>query len=579
MDGLLLGFIARELAEKLTGARVDRVLQPEKDELHLVLRAREGTHRLLLSASATNARAHLTYEAKQNPAEPPMFCMLLRRLLGGGRVVGIRQIDGDRILEITFDCADEMGERVSYVLICEIMGRHSNIILMGAQGRITDAIRHVGVDVSRVREVKPGIPYMRPPAQDKLDPSKADAYALSQVLIKAAPRLDRALSDTLSGIGSQSAKELSFRLTGDEAPYLDEATRIKLGVPLEKLLQKLPSLGPPVLLLDEGGEVTGLFPFPQAMLSVACQREVPEGASFAMDAFYRLRDHRERLRQKSSALTKSLHTHIERCEKKLALYEETLADEARVEEARLCGELLTANMHLIGKTIPQSIEVNDYYTGGTRQIMLDTRLSPARNAQKYYKQYQKMRAAQRHAGEQAEQTRAELSALESWLDDLRKCEEATELDEIRAELERGGYLRASHNRGKAKKPSPSTPLVCTSSDGLRILVGKNSAQNDRITAQAHPEALWLHAKNMAGSHVVVECAGDVPEATLREAALLASWYSRGYRSAQMPIDYTLRKHVKKPSGAASGLVTYTNQRTLYITPDEQQVKRLIGERQ
>lgn len=578
MDGLMLGFLARELSDTLTGARVDRIMQPEKDELHLLLRGQSRTYRLLLCASANTARAHLTESSKQNPAEPPMFCMLLRKQLGSGRVAAVRQIGGDRVLEIDFDCTDELGERVRRILSCEIMGRHSNIILRDGQDKILESIRHVGADISRVREVKPGLPYTPPPAQDKLDPGAADEAALAAALETAPARLDKALLETLSGIGAQSAKELSYRLTAQESPHLDAPARRALAKPLAGLLAALPSFGPPVLVLNDAKEAVDVFPFPLKRLGEAYQREVPGGPSAAMDAFYALRDRRERITQKSVSLVRSLKTHIERCEHRIAIHEEILAGEERIEEARIQGELLTANLHLVDKA-KAFAEVPDYYTGKTRVIPLDSRLSPAQNAQKYYKLYRKMSAAKRHAKEQAAQAKEELSFLEAQLDDVRKCQDVAELDEIRQELVRRQYLRASHSRVKPRKVPPSKPLAIVSSDGIPILVGKNSAQNDRLTAASSPEALWLHAKNMAGSHVIVDCAGEVPETTLREAALLAAWFSRGYRSAQVPIDYTRLRYVKKPGAAAAGFVIYTHQRTLYVTPDEQAVRSLLGDAQ
>ena len=545
MDGLMLGFVARELKSMLPGGRVDRVLQPEKDELHVLIRTREGTRRLLLCAAANSARAHITQEVKPNPDEPPMFCMLLRKLLGGSRVEDVRQVDGDRILEIVFSCTDELGDRTERVLCCEMMGRHSNLILRGADGRIADAIRHVGADVSRVREVRPGIAYQPPPSQGKLNPFSPSA----------------------------SAQELAFRLTGQPSPMTDAAARAALAEPLRALLDALPSFGPPVLLLNGDGEPCDVFPFPQRHLSPEWQREVPEGPSAALDAFYRLRDRRERMAQKSASLARSLKTHIERCEKRLAIHEETLAASGRIEEARICGELLTAHLHQIKKGEP-SVTLEDYYSGKARTIALDTRLTPAQNAQKYYRQYQKLRQAQLHAAGQAEQARTELAMLEAQLDDLRKCAGPAELDEIRALLAASGHLRASHSRGKARHAAPSQPMRFVSADGYEILVGRNSAQNDRLTAAAPPDALWLHAKDMAGSHVVVPKGGDIPEATLRQAALLAAWFSRGYRSAQVPVDYTRRRFVKKPGGAPAGFVLYTHQRTLYVTPDERAVRAL-----
>lgn len=574
MDGIHVGFIVRELSAQIEGARVDRVLMPEKDELHLSLRGSGGTMRLLLSASADNPRVHLTALHKENPQEPPMFCMLLRKLLGGARVLSVRQMMGDRVVEITFGATDELGDRVTRILSCEIMGRHSNIILRDAEGRILDAIRHVGLDQSRVREVRPGLPYLPPPSQGKLDPMQATAEQARAALSGAPARLDKALSEVFTGIGARTARELAYRLAGDSEAHLDAEARARLAEPLLFLFQRLPSLSPPVLLLSDMGEAEDAFPFPYIHLDSTRQTEVHEGQSAALDAFFRLRDLRERMKQKSASLVKTLRTHIERAENKLAIHRDMLAEDGRMESLRLQGELLNASLHQVER-MRASVTVTDYYTSEPLEIALDPRLTPAQNAQKYYKQYQKMRAAKQHAAEQVAQIEAELSFLQEQLDDVRKCETAQELEEIRSVLVQRRLVRASHNRGKQPKAQPSKPLSCASSDGIPLLIGKNSAQNERLTQAARPEHLWLHAKDMPGSHVIVACTGDVPETTLREAAQLAAWFSRGFRSAQVPVDYTLRRHVRKPSGAAVGYFIYAGQRTLYVTPDEAAAKRIL----
>lgn len=575
MDGIHIGFVVRELAGRITGARVDRVLEPEKDELHLVLRGGRETYRLLMSASAANPRMHLTKQAKQNPDEPPMFCMRMRKLLTGGRVQGIRQIGGDRIIEIQLACVDELGEKGALALRCEIMGRHSNIILIDEEGRIVDAIRHVSLDMSRVREVRPGLPYTLPPSQNKLDFAAVSKDALGEALAEASARLDKALTEVLAGIGAASARELSFRLIGEASPHLSAEKRKALAEPLLRLLFALPDEDCPVLLLDSAGEAIDVFPFQQVHLDAASQKAVPDGQSAALDDFFVLRDRRERMSQKSASLVRSLKTHIERSESKLAIHREALSGDERIEEARIQGELLTANLHLL-KRAQQAVSVPDYYTGEMRQIALDPRLSPSQNAQRYYRQYQKLREARKHAAEQLKIIEGELEFLTSQLSDVRKCTQAMELDEIRAELVRAGFLRASHSRGKLKRPPQSKPHVCLSTDGIALVIGKNSAQNERLTQGAQPEHTWLHAKDMPGSHVIIQHAGNVPEATLLEAAQLAAWFSQGFRSSRVPVDYTLRKHVRKPSGAAAGYFHYTNQRTLYVTPDEQIVKGLLG---
>ncbi len=577
MDGLFLGFIARELNAVLTGARVEKVQQPERDEVHILFRGACGPRRLLLSASAGCARIHLTETVKQAPMEPPMFCMVLRKHIGGARVLGVRQVGGDRLVEIEFACEDELGQPSSCILSCEVMGRHSNIILRSAQGRILDSIHHVGADISRVREVKPGLPYLPPPAQEKLDPFSPELTeeALCAALRDGAARLDVALAGALSGLGRESAQEIAFRLTGEEAPVTDAQLRFKLCGPLLAMLRQMPGWGPPVLLLDAKGEPEGAFAFEQARFSRREQKAMP-GPSACAEAYYRMRDARARMESARNALARSLRTHLERCEKKLAIHEEALASEEKAEQLRVDGELLTANLHSLSKGREQA-EVFDYYQNKTRVIALDARLTPAQNAQAYYKRYRKMRAARENALLQIDGLRAEQYLLEGYLDDLRKCERPQELGEIREALYQAGVLRAPRQRTKARKTPPSSPMQFLLPNGEKILVGRSGPQNDRLTAGAPPDAVWLHAKDIPGSHVILLCRGEPSAQALGAAAMLAAYYSKAYRASQVPVDYTLKKFVKKPSGAAPGRVIYTHQRTLFITPDERAVEALSAQ--
>lgn len=575
MDGLFLGFIARELDKILTGARVEKVQQPEKDELHILFRGACGNRRLLLSASADCARVHLTETTKQSPMEPPMFCMLLRKLIGGAKLLSVKQLGGDRILEMTFACEDEFGQPSTRILSCEVMGRHSNIILRSAEGRILDSIHHVGADISRVREVKPGLPYTPPPAQDKFNPLSPEltVEALANALRSGAARLDNAIGGALSGFGRESARELAYRLTGEEAPVTDEDQRAALAAPLFEMLREMPSWGPAVLLLDENGEATEAYPFPQTRFARHEQKETA-GPSACAEEYYRTRDLRSRMESRRGSLARSLRTHLERCEKKLAIHEQALADDAKMEEARINGELLTANLHQIVKG-RDKVEVYDYYKNENRIIRLDLRLTPAQNAQAYYKQYRKMRAAQENALLQIDGLREEQFQLESYLDDLRKCERPDELNEIRDALYRAGIMRAPKQRGgKPRKTPPSKPMRYLAPDGTEILVGRSGPQNDRLTASAPPNATWLHAKDIPGSHVIIAAEGQPSDEAMNAAAMLAAYYSKAYRSAQVPVDYTLRKFVKKPSGSPPGRVIYTHQRTVYVTPDERAVKAM-----
>ena len=574
MDGLMLGFVARELQDKLEDGRIDRILQPERDEIHLLIRAKGENHRLVLSASANAARAHLSSHAKTGPMEPPMFCMLLRKHLCGGRVVGVRQIAGDRILKIDVTALSELGDVVLRTLVVEIMGRHSNIILHDEHGRILDAARHVGEDVSRVRQVQPGLLYESPPSQGKLAPEEATAEALAAALAQAGGKLARAIGASVAGFSPQAAQEAAARIGLD-----GDALVATLDVPaaaraLAGYLKSLPALGPCCVTLAPDGSPADVFPFPQAHLPGAPRTDFAQGPSAALDAFFYERDRRDRMNQRSAALAHTLKNHIERCEKKIAIQDEALAGAEKMDEYRQRGELLQANLYRLQKGEPFA-EVENYYSEAceTIRIPMDVSLSPAQNAQRYFKLYQKARGARILAAEQKEKTEQELMMLEQALDDLRKCTDAQGLSELRAMLEASGHVRAASARVKPRREAPSQPMKFLSCDGIEIEVGKNALQNERLTMGARGDELWLHAQKMPGSHVLVHAA-DVPEATLAEAAMLAAYYSKGVRSAQVPVDATLRRYIKKPGGTPAGFVTYTHQRTLYVTPDEAAVRKI-----
>lgn len=572
LDGLMLGYLARELSGALEGGRVDKIAQPERDELQIAIRAGGQNHLLLISANAGTARLHFTGQRKSSPLEPPMFCMLLRKHLGGGRVSAVRQAGGDRIVEIWVENLSELGDQRTLRLVCEFMGKHSNLILVAPDGRIIDSARHVTYEISRVREVLPGLPYERPPIQGKLPFDALDAQALAGALAQHPGLLSRALSQTVSGLSRQTAQELALRAAGDEEAAVDAQTAALLAERVCALLAQ-PIPPQPCIVLAQDGAPLDVTPFPYEQYRRLERRDFPDLSS-ALDAFYRARDLAERIQQKSAALRRVLRSNIARCEKKLALQLEALEGSQRMEEYRVKGELLTAAQGMARKG-QKSVTLTNYYDPacGPIEVALDEKLSPAQNAQRYFKLYQKARTAQVLAAEQSRLTREELDYLEGQLFNLDACEEEAALNEIREELEKQGYVRANHNRRQMKKLPPSKPLHMLSSSGRHILVGRNNLQNDRVTQTAEPEETWLHAKDMPGSHVVI--VGPAPDpVTLREAALLAARYSRGGSSSQVPVDYTLRKYVKKPAGAKPGFVIYTHQRTLYVTPTEEALRGL-----
>lgn len=565
MDGLTLGLIARELDRALTGGRIAKVVQPERDEIILTIRNEGVNRQLLLSATANCARAHLTQIKKNNPLEPPALCMLMRKHIVGGRVAGIRQVLADRILEIEIEHHDELGDPARKKLICEFMGKHSNLIFVDESGRIIDSARRVNDQISSVREVLPGLRYELPPAHGKINYDAVDADKLYAAMKDMNGKLHKLIAQTISGMSTQTARELSFRATGSEDAHSDEVDLRACCESIAMNLTAIPGHIAPAVLMDEGGAPVDIVAFEYRSRAHMAAEPYPT-ISEAADAFYRTRDMNERIQQKSAAIHRTLKKNIERCERKLALQQEALQGSQRMEEYRLKGELLTANLHLAQKGM-KFVELPNYYEEGMPllKVELDEKLSPGQNGQKYFKLYQKARNAQTLAAEQIEKTSAELDYLEGQMDNLSKCREESELFELRQELEKFGYVKPNKSRRQMKQLPPSRPMKFTAPSGRIVLVGKNNLQNDKLTGTAQPDEVWLHAKDMPGSHVII-VDPDPDDATIGWAARLAAAYSKGGSATRVPVDYTLRRYVKKPGGAKPGFVIYTHQRTLSVEP-------------
>ncbi|MBQ9197621.1 MAG: NFACT family protein [Clostridia bacterium] len=577
LDGLTLGFIANELHAALAGARIERVNQPEKDMLLLLLRNNGKNYKLILSASPSFARAHLTEGQFVNPLNAPMFCMLMRKHLTGGKVLAVRQLNGDRILLIEIEAQDELGIMHPYQLYLEAMGRHSNLTLV-RDGRIIDAIRHVTDDMSRVRQALPGLPFTLPPAQDKLAPEEADAALLYRRLQGCEGRFDKALSMHISGLSSIAARELCLRMTGSEQGQADPAHLSEICEKLAAFLIKLPTLSRPMLLRGEDGVAADVFPYLYLSYPADMQQSMPS-LSQALDAFYDGRDRRDRMQQRSASLRKLLKTHLERSEKKLSLQEEELLGAARSEEYRVMGELLNAHLYEVPKGA-ETVTLENYYDGQPLRIPLDVRLSPAQNAQRYFKRYQKARAAARLAAEQKEKTLREISVLEEALCDLDSCQTEEDIADIRRVLREEGLMKpaAADKKKQQKSPRQSTPMRFVSPDGVPISVGKNALQNERLTMSARGEDIWLHAKDMPGSHVIIHTDGKpVSDETLLCALRLAAWYSKS-KGQSVPVDVTLRKYVKKPSGTPVGFVTFAHQRNYVIQTNEGEIQQIAQQK-
>jgi predicted ribosome quality control (RQC) complex YloA/Tae2 family protein len=573
MDGLTAGFTARELNEKLRGGRVDKITQPEHDTIVILIRTGGENRRLLLCASPNNARCHLTMGAYSNPLEPPSMCMLLRKQLTGARIESVRQVGGDRIIHVDLDAVNELGDHVLRRLVLEMMGRHSNLLLLDENDRILEATRHVNTEMSRIRQIQPGMTYLPPPPQDRIAPEETTAENLFARL-EAYPGsiFSKALSETVMGLSRVAAEELACRVLrpGEDWP---EDLRDACGR-LADFFARLPGMADPRVLFSGSGEAEDVFPFPYLSRRTDSQRPFPT-ISEALEVFFGTRDARDRLNQRSASMLRTLKGQLDRCQRKLAIQLEELSSAEKMEEYRRMGEAINANLYQLKKGM-STAELPDWFSpdGGTVTVPLDIRLTPSQNAQRYFKKYQKARSAREIAAEQRDKTLAEIDYLEGMLLDVDKCVGESELEEIRQELVRTGYLKKITNRRQQRQLPQSKPCRYLSADGIEIVVGKNAAQNDRLTLGAKPDEMWLHAKDMPGSHVIVRCEGDIPQSTLRQAALLAAWYSKGQRSSMVPVDYTLRKYVKKPSGAMPGKVVYTHHKTAYMTPDESAIREI-----
>ena len=573
MDGLTAGFAARELNGLLRGGRVDKITQPERDTIVMLIRTGGENRRLLLCASPNNARCHLTMGSYANPLEPPAMCMLLRKQLTGARIEAVRQVGGDRIIHVDLDAVNELGDHVLRRLVLEIMGRHSNLLLLDENDRILEATRHVNPEMSRIRQIQPGMTYLPPPPQDRLSPEEITGESLyARLAARSEAAFPRALAETVTGLSRVAAEELACRVLqpGEDWPedLPDACAR------LADLFRRLPGMADARVLFSEDGDAEDVFPFPYLSRRTDSQRAFPT-LSEALEIFFGTRDARDRLNQRSASMLKTLKSQLDRCQRKLAIQLEELSSAEKMEEYRRMGEAINANLYQLKKGMAAA-ELPDWSSpdGGTITVPLDIRLTPSQNAQRYFKKYQKARSAREIAAEQRDKTLAEIDYLEGMLLDVDKCIGESELEEIRQELVRTGYLKKVTNRRQQRQLPQSKPCRYLSADGIEILVGKNAAQNDRLTLGAKPEELWLHAKDMPGSHVIVRCEGEIPQTTLKQAALLAAWYSKGQRSSMVPVDYTLRKYVKKPSGAMPGKVIYTHQKTAYMTPEESEIRQI-----
>lgn len=581
-DGVFLHCLKTEIEENVLEARVEKVYQPTKDEIILQLRGRSGVKKLLLSAKADAPRVHFTDYAPENPAKPPMLCMLLRKYLTAGRLVRLRQPGLERILFLDFEATNELGDKVLLTLCVEIMARHSNIMLLKEDGLIVDCVKRVDFTKSSVREILPGLHYELPPPQEKHNlMEETVAVILAGVRELKTKSLSKALQSVLQGVAPIVCRELASRACFGSERSVGELEPVHWGKLEEELvsLQASLRLGEqrPYLLLEADGKPRDYSYLPVLQYGEQGENRPYETFSALLDAYYYERERVDRIRQRSQDLFRHLTVLLERASRKVAAQQAQLGDCANRESLRVYGDLINANLHLLEKG-GLFYTVENFYEEGmpTVKIPADPALTPAQNAQKYYKEYRKLQTAEQMLHGFIEQGRQEIHYLESVLDELSRADTQAELQSIRAELTQGGYLKARRDAKKQKAPKALPPIAFVSEDGFQILVGRNNTQNDRLTLKdANKQDLWLHTKEIPSSHVIIVSGGrEIPPRTIEQAAVLTAYHSKARESSLVPVDFTQVKNVKKPQGAKPGKVIYEKYQTVYVNPSQELSERL-----
>lgn len=579
LDGAFLYAIKRELMP-LIGGRVEKVYQPSREEIVIALRTRQGSQKLYISTNAGSARIHLISSTTDNPQTPPMFCMLMRKHLGSGKLIEIRQDGLERILFLDFECINELGDVVKITLACEIMGRCSNLVMINQDGRIIDSIKRVDQDMSRERLVLPGMTYSLPPRDDRLNFLSAEPENIKSALAAANPgELSKVLIRIFEGISPILAREWTY--FAGRGVHIESATitddqlgRLLFAVKRtkEQLISGECAFS---VVIDKENQLKDfsfvrLSQFGTLMLT----REM-SSASELLSFFYSERDRLTRTKQRANDLFKLLLNLHERTARRIAVQREELAACADKEKFKLSGDLLSANIYRVQKG-DNSVFVENFYEDGCPQveIKLDVRKSPSQNVQYYYNEYKKSVTAEQKLAEQIARGEDELQYLDSVFDTLTRAATENDITQIRLELREQGYVKSG--QGKAKPPKALPPIEYRSTDGFTILVGRNNHQNDQLSLKfAEKSDVWLHTQQITGSHVLILTDGvEPPDKTIEEAAVIAAVNSSGKDSNLVPVDYCLAKFVRKPAGAKPGKVIFTNYKTAFVRPDADLEKQL-----
>jgi predicted ribosome quality control (RQC) complex YloA/Tae2 family protein len=584
LDAVVLSALRSELERRVAGGRIDKVYQPEKDEVLLHIRGMGENLRLLISANQNNARVHIGDISRENPQAPPMFCMLMRKLFTGGIIRQISQPPLERILTIEVDTTDELGRTTQRRIVLELIGRMSNIILLDDEERIIDSIRRVNTDITDKRQVLPGMFYRYPPAQNKMNPTETTPKIVRSVFGSASgeARADKWLLDNFFGLSPLIAREMAYRATGEVSPAICEMSDTEKQRFVDEISRLFEIIRDgrtePYMLFDNGKPADFSF-IPITQYGSKYRVERFESFSELVGAFYEERTALARLDQQVHALRKAVSPIRDRVRRKVEAQKKELQQAKDREKLREYGDLLMANLGAAPKG-SKSVRVTNFYDpeGGEIEIPLDPKLSVQQNAAKYYKDYNRMKNAERVLHEHIESGEREAEYLESVLDLIDRAESPKDIEEIREELTHTGYVRqtAQHGKKKGSRDTQRPPREFRSTSGFTVLCGRNNLQNDYLTHKtAHRNDIWFHVQKLPGSHVILRCDGKEPDdRTYTEAAMIAAAYSQAKDSANVAVDYTRVRHVKKIPGAKPGMVIYDPYYTAYVTPDRKLIEKL-----
>ncbi len=578
LDTITINKLIDEFRQELPNSRIDKIHQPEKDEILLSIKSRTNSYRLVISANSSQPRIHFSKVQKENPKTAPLFCMLLRKHLQSGRITEIKQIDFERIIRFGIESYNEFGDLTTKYLFCEIMGRNSNIILTKEDLTIIDCIKHIDFSISTVRQLLPGLIYSPPPAQNKIPILSEEINSINLDFKSVGQTPEKEIMSNISGISPLISREIVARATGKnnlDCSDLDDEIRQKINAEFKKI--GCEKTNPCVIYEKTSGKIIDFSPIDILQYSKLAEKRYFESINEMLDDYFFERDSMERMKQKSAFLVHLLNTNIERTAKKISILKKTLDDAKKKEEYKIKGDLLTANLYAFSQG-DKEVKVQNYYSENFDEIIIDLNptLTPSQNSQRYYKLYQKAKNAEIESEKQLQNALSDLEYLESTLMLVNNSSTEADLIEIRNELADLGYIVKQKKKGKNEKAT-SKPHHYISSDGFDIYVGKNNSQNDYLTLRfANSQDMWFHTKKIHGSHTIIKLGvnKDIPPSTIKEAAELAAYYSKGRESTNVPVDYTLIKNVKKPNGAKPGMVIYDFYNTIYVTPNAPSIKKI-----